>query len=358
MAWENKHEQSVSIDGAARQNGFSRRQFLKAVGAALLGTVIAAPYVDKIDKILSHERWPADEIEIIPAIGSETLDKGGEEWLVFGGFGQKYSINAAQELYNAIGQNQVVSSLKYPNQGFTIDELADQVGCYISNRQMKALNIVGVSMGLPTALMTLRTVQRQFVAADANNAYQDGERHLPTINYLAAYSSPADLRDAIDGDLAPWIDKLSRLTGYEPGVIAKFVFSATDGQGDVERLLNVLNRDQWYRHMRNSIEQTFNECPPQLVMSQIQVISSYNVESQWHDLQGVVSPVSTKFVYCSPSNYDRTVDNATAIRKYQSALTQLSVPTTILDTGPSGHANTYASAAALGSLVIATQMHQ
>ena len=105
MAWENKHEQSVSIDGAARQNGFSRRQFLKAVGAALLGTVIAAPYVDKIDKILSHERWPADEIEIIPAIGSETLAKGGEEWLVFGGFGQKYSINAAQELYNAIGKN-------------------------------------------------------------------------------------------------------------------------------------------------------------------------------------------------------------------------------------------------------------
>lgn len=323
----------------------SRRDILKGIGYATLAGVVSLKYVDAIDKIIAHERWPADEAEVIAAIGSESIPKGGDEWLVFGGFGQKYSVNAAQELFNAIGRQQVVASVKYPNQGFAIDDIAQLIQRHITERKMKAINIVGVSMGLPTALMALRTLQQQ--STDSNSI-------LPDINYLAAYSSPADLHDAIDGDLAPWIDSLSQRSRYEPGVIAKFLYSAIDGSGDFGRFLNILNQKQWLGHIATSIEQTFNDCPPRLVLSQIQVMSSYNVEKQWQELRGLVTPYNTQFVYCAPSNYDRTVDNGTAIRKYQSALTNLAVPTTVLDTGPSGHANTYASATALGSLVTAS----
>lgn len=327
----------------------SRRDVLKGIGYTTLAAAISFKYVDAVDKIIAHERWPADEAEVIAAAGSETIPTGGEEWLVFGGFGQKYSVNAAQELFNAIGRQQVVASVKYPNQGFAIDDIALLMRRHIEERNMKALNIVGVSMGLPTALMALRILQQQST---------DNQAPLPDINYLAAYSSPADLHDAIDGDLAPWIDSLSRRSRYEPGVIAKFLYSATDGSGDFTRFFNVLNQKQWIGHIATSLEQTFNDCPPRLVLSQIQVISSYNVERQWQELRGLVTPYNTKFVYCAPSNYDKTVDNSTAIRKYQSALTNLAVPTTILDTGPSGHANTYASAAALGSLVTASVLPQ
>ncbi len=323
----------------------SRRDVLKAIGFATLAGVSSIKYIDTIDKHIAHERWPADRAEVVAAIGSEDIPQGGEEWLVFGGFGQKYSINAAQELFNAIGRRQVVASVTYPNQGFAIDDIAQLTQHHIEERKMKAINIVGVSMGLPTALMALRTLQQQSTISKSP---------LPDIKYLAAYSSPADLHDAIDGDLAPWISTLSQRSHYEPGVIAKFLYSTTDGSGDFSRLLNVLNQKQWLGHIATSIEQTFNDCPPRLVLSQIQIMSSYNVEKQWQELRGLVSPYNTQFVYCAPSNDDRTVNNGTAIRKYKSALTNLAVPTTILDTGPSGHANTYASAAALGTLVAAS----
>ena len=326
-----------SVDQASHQ--LSRRELLMWLGA---GIVMAAKTVHRLDQRVARERWPNDEPEILPTYGAEDIPKGGEEWLVFGGFGQKYSVNAAQELFNAIDRRQVVSSVKYPNQGFTIDDIADLMGRYIQDRGMSVINIVGVSMGLPTALMALRRLQLTSMQNTTS---------LPNINYLAAYSSPADLRDAIDGDLAPWIDRASRITRYEPAVIAKFLYSATDGPGDFSRFINFLDQKQWPRHIETSLDQTFNDCPPRMVLSQIQLISSFNVETQWEDLRGLVTPSTTKFIYCSPSNYDRTVNNDAAIQKYKNALQRLSVPTTILDTGPSGHANTFASAVAIGSLI-------
>ena len=130
-------------------------RLVKAIGAVAIGLAIVAPQVHKIDTIVAAERYRADDVEIIQAAGSDKIPKGGTEWLVFGGYGQKYSTNAAQELFNALGEKEVVASVKYPNQGFTIEELANYVHSYMRERGMSKLNVAGVSLGTPTALMTL-----------------------------------------------------------------------------------------------------------------------------------------------------------------------------------------------------------
>lgn len=323
-----------------RQPGMSRRDLLKRLAYTAVGVAVVGPCVQRIDSIATHERWPDDDFMIIPSEGSETLANGGEEWLVFGGFGQKYSVNAAQELFSAIGQRQVVASIMYPNQGFTIEELGACIEEYVQARHMSTLNIVGVSMGLPTALMALTTLR-----AGAKPT------SLPKINYLAAYSSPADVRDAIDGDLAQLVSDLGKYTDHMPVIPPKFIYSLLDGDGDVQRFLNIQDNAQWVQHIRDSIKQTMNDCSPELALSQIKIISAFNVEEQWQSLRNIVSPGNTKFIYCAPSGGDDTVDNTNAANKYRDALTRLSVPTTVLDTGLSGHANTVASAQVLGRLV-------
>lgn len=334
-------------------DGMPRRDFLWKMPLALASGLFVLRNGNIVDQAIGRAEWPPDAIEIIPAYGSEDMPKSGEEWLVFGGFGQKYSTNAAQELFYAIGNEQPVSSIKYANQGFTIDDLAQSLEKHIVERNITSLNIAGVSMGMPIALMTLRRVWER------GQAGIGPVKELPTINYLAAYSSPADWHDALDSDMVNVIATLSeKLPSYEPAVAAKLLYSSFDGDGDALRTLNILKPKQFLRQLRNTLHQTFNGTSPQMALAQIILLSQFNLEAEWQallDAQGGIVPGKTQFAYCSPTNYiDPTVDNVSSIEKYKKRANKSGVTTTVLDTGPVGHANTIGSAIALGEFVFAT----
>lgn len=330
---------------ANQHPGLSRRSFLKLAGTATVG-LVAAKKLYAADQLLAYLEWPPDSTEFLMAYGNESIPLAGEEWVVFGGFGQKYSVNAAQELFNAIGREQAVSSIKYQNQGFTIDELAQSFERHIAQRKMESLNIVGVSMGLPTAIMALHKV------IERHEQGLGPISKMPSINYLAAYSSPADWQDAMDGNMATVIASVSDKLQIPPAVIAKFLYSSFDGDGDPQRALNFLSPIQLRDHIFDSIRQTFNGTPPRLVLSQIQIISEFNLIREQEGIKKLLVPGKTKFIYCMPTNnIDTTVNNKGAIEKYSSQLAIYNISTTVLETGPVGHANTYASAAAMGKFI-------
>ncbi len=327
------------------------RRLAKSICAVAIGLAVIAPQVHKVDTIVSAERYQQDEVEILLAAGAETLPKGGTEWLVFGGYGQKYSTNAAQELFNALGSKEVVASVKYPNQGFTIDELATYVHAYMKQRGMSKLNVAGVSLGTPTALMTLGYIQEH-----ANNPlaqYQDiafsprglALRKLPEIGYFIAYSSPADVQDASQGYIAQTIVSRIKGTGYAPGMIDKLIVSGFDGEGDGLKSINILNPAEWLKQQHNNLEETFNDTPTLMVLSQMEIAAEFNVDEQWEKWRLVLSPDSY-FGYFYPSKADPTVNDAGAYRKYEVALKHLDVPTAYVPTGEPGHANTVATASA------------
>lgn len=340
-----------------------RQKIGKRLGAVLFASAALAQPVSMLDSLITAERYPADSVEIIQAAGSEKIPKGGTEWLVFGGYGQKYSTNAAQELFNAMGSNQVVASVKYPNQEFTIEDLADYVAAYIKERGMSTLNVAGVSMGTPIALMTLSHIEKH--TESPYPLYQNAafvgagldQRKLPKIGYWAAYSSPADYEDASQGALAEKIVTISEKLNYSPGMLGKFVASTVDGEGDALRTLNIRDTVGWLGQMQDSLSQTFNDTPPKMTASLMKFIVKSKEENRWEDWHDLFS-ADSYFIYVTPNGTDSVVDTSAAYKRYQVGLQHYDVATSFIKANEPGHANTGASASAVGNLIASIALAQ
>lgn len=337
-----------------------RHKIAKTIGAMVAAAAVIAPPLHVVDTIVTAEIYPADAVEVIPVAGADKLAKGGTEWLVFGGYGQKYSTNAAQELFNALGSKQVVASIEYPNQEFSIADLANKVNNYINSRGMSKLNVVGISMGTPTALMTLSYIKehaRQPYTAYKNQSISQNTkpRNLPEIGYFAAYSSPADVQDAYKGSLAKDVVDVTERTGYKPGLIIKGILASFDGEGDWYRSLNFFNTKQWYRQIADNFGEMFNGVSPAMAWSQLKILNDFNTQAQFEQYRDVFSR-SSSFIYISPDRADPVVDNSSAYHKYQIAVRKIDVPITRIHTNEPGHANTGAAASALGNLITASAL--
>ena len=334
---------------------------VKALGALMLSSAILVQPLSTVDRVITAERYQADDIEILPAAGVENIPKGGTEWLVFGGYGQKYSTNAAQELFNALGGTQVVASIKYPNQEFNIDDLADVVADYIQTRGMDKLNIAGVSMGTPIALMTLSRIQETLLSQTnmsqdiVFNKSETTLQTLPELGYFAAYSSPADVKDAYQGSIAETIVGFAGDSDYKPGIFIKGLLASIDGDGDLQRTVNILDTDNWVPQILDNLGQMINSTPPEMVWSHMEFVNAFNATEQAESFQKLFNK-NSYFVYISPNGNDDTVDNNGAYKKYQVVMQKIAVPSIFLKTNEPGHANTGASAAALNQWVLGLAM--
>ncbi len=333
-----------------------RRRFLGNVGKVLGGMVVASGIVKHGFDVLTEELWQPEDARIDPAVGAENFEPGGERWLVFGGFGQQHSHNAANELFNAMGKTQPVDSISYPSHDFDADTLSPVIRRYITAHKISKLNIVGVSMGLPIALMSLRSIEQQKVRA-AKSERSIAGLLLPDIGYMAGYSSPADMTDAFaaQGELTNLVETFAKKINYEPGACGKFIYSLVDGPGDTEKLEDISNIPQWERHLYDSFNETTNGCPPAMAWAQlVNFLQPFNFESQSSDYQTILGP-NLQFIYVSPTNSDNIVDDSNAIQRYKGGLKTLGINRVHqLSSGDVGHANTIASAIAMGKYLLAT----
>lgn len=341
-----KNHNSYNDTHEDRERRLSRRTFL--LGSFGLG--VAAYQLRIMDEVFSEIRWPPTPMKINLVNGCEGLPTEDEEWLVFGGFGQQDSKNAGAELFGALDEKKVVSTVVYPSDYFDIAELAVPVAEYIKSRRMKKLNLVGVSMGLPTALMVLRYIAQnpQLLAEeDDGSDICKPPIPLPEIGYVAAYSSPADLDDAMQGELARPVTTWGKKLRIPTDIAAKFAYSLIDGNGDKLKALNIVNQKQWQKHLSDSLSQTYNKTPPRMTWSQLKLLHTFNFEEQWQDWRDIIGE-QTKFGYVATDNEDYTV-RKTAFGKYDNGFKKLNVKTIdLLSSGNSDHAETAPSAVAIG----------
>jgi hypothetical protein len=269
--------------------------------------------------------------------GTEHIPPGGEEWLVFGGLGQLDSRNAAREFYDAQGKNQAVSSVRYATGGINADTMATGLSQYIKERNIKRLSVVGVSMGLPTFLVGWSELQRRAAASSSQEQFA-----LPRIERMAAYSSPFDMEDAWNGELA----HIVAASGYKGGLLGKFAYSLVDGPGDVRRLLASRNLEQLRGHIARSWSQTTDGGPPEFFVSQLALLVNAHLATQWKVIKHTFMP-GAHFVYCLPSDLDTVVRDDSAVHKYASSLRTLDIDNRTIVVPHGGHANTLLSARAL-----------
>lgn len=331
--------------------GFSRREFLKktgrvAAGAALYGTG-AVSVAGKISSIYTKARWPDSDPLITLAEGAETLARGGEEYIVFMGYGQRDGRDAANELFAALGGKKVVASMRYPSQSFTCEDLAPDVAQHIRQRRIAKLNLVGVSMGTVIGLDTMRDVMLQDKRKPGRNltATNGAQGTLPSIDYMIAYSSPSDMQDAFQGELADVIISISDRLHYSGEAAGKLLYDVADQFKN--RPLYMDGLDGVAKMVVNCLLEVNNDCPPAMALSQLRILRPFNVLQQAENYRIVVNP-DTQLVYVAP-NSDDIVNDDRAARNYSLGFHEINVAkVTVLSSGDTNHANTKDSANVFG----------
>lgn len=341
---------SSEVEGGAQ---LSRREFGKKLGMIVAGGMLVMSVGGKLayeaQSFYSKERWQPNNPEILPAFGSEKIPPGGSEYLLFLGYGQYDGRNASRELFEAMGQDKATWWMRCPSQGYSPQDLAPEILKYITQRNPSELNLVGVSMGTIVALESIRS------AAMLNNRNRGpnpgGTKPepvvMPKINYLVAYSSPGDIEDAMQGELANLVVATADKIGYTGDYAGKFLYTMSDklAKGQVD----LSSSEGWVRSFVDSVVIANDNCPPKLCMSQLAILSRFNILSQAERYQDVLDP-GLKFVYISAAS-DNIVRDAESDKAYVSGLKSIGVTNFESLSTDQDHANTAASAEAFGRWV-------
>lgn len=306
----------------------TRRDFL----LGLTGAVAVFNTTETLDNTIAERRWPDRPMAITPVEYLTGQEAPHSEVVVFGGYGQSDSINAAKELYLESDRTRRVMSTEYPNHDAEIAELAEPFLDHCRTYDVKELHLVGVSMGLHTMMLIMKYLHA---------TYPDAE--LPVLRSITAYSSPANISDVKRLKAAKFIYWFNNLLKNRFMVSKKAGYSMFDGEGDARK---VLTGD--LRHIfGDSLRQTLNDTSPALGQRGLRELMSLDFETDWHQFEGIIGP-HTKFTYVQSSGGDATIETATAFAKLSAATQKLGVSDIrLVTTKEEGHADTAPSARAL-----------
>lgn len=353
MPPENPALQEAFVRQKTTERKAKRAKVWSRVGAAAIALLGVSQPINAIDGIVTSIKYPDTQLEVALVDGAKDMPDGGLMYIAFPGAGQKSSKNAATELFNA-GQGQFkVAYVTLPNQGFTIDQLAQKTESLIAETEPNELGVEGVSMGTKLGFATLSAVQdnanRTYyrkVIDDLPLDFSNIERKLPEVSYFLALSSPNDLDTAKQGELVQGVSGVLKIFDIQPGMRVKFVYCMLNSQEDVYDTLNIRNPKAWATHIWDSLAETWNDTPPAMVRDQLLILASGTNQAE---LNKVVSPGITQFIYYYPGNgTDKVVDNNQAYRQFVVALEKLEVKTAYEPTDSTEHADTVAAANAFG----------
>ena len=329
---------------------FDRRSFGKIViSGAVTAVTYAVPTIavlKTVDDIYTKLRWPAGEPYISPADGAENIPPGGDEHIVFMGYGQNDATNAANQLFNALGRTTSVSAMHYPNQGFTCRDLAPVIAQRIRERRPARLNIVGVSMGTDIGLESARLVVLQDKRRPGHTITKEDQKQerQSRINYLVAYSSPSKMEDAFQGEIADTIVAISDRLHYSGDAAGKLLYDMVDQHSNHPLYAEGLSGI--FKMARNCISEVNNDCSPEMALSQLKILMPFNFANQATQYSPVFDPFG-HIIYIAPQ-VDSIVDGPRAARDYEDGSRRSHLGFTLLSSGNTNHANTADSALAYG----------
>lgn len=342
----------------AQRNELRRQKRYKIgrlLGSVTIAGLLSMQPISDIDNTITNIKYPASSMEVSLVDGAKDMPDGGLMYIAFPGAGQQSSKNAATELFNAADGKFKVAYVALPNQGFTIEQLAQKTEKLLAETQPDELGVEGVSMGTKLGLATLSTVQDNasesyYRAIDgAQSDIVQGNRKLPNVSYFLALGSPYDLGSANQGELVQGAVGLMEQFHIQPGLRLKFIYSMLNSEADVDNALNIFNRTQWINHVVDSLKETFNDTPPAMVKDQLEILATGTNEGE---LSKVLSPDITQFIYYYPGNgSDAVVNNNQAYRQFAVALQKLYVTTEYTPTNSTEHADTVAAADAFGAYI-------
>lgn len=304
----------------------TRRDLLKWFAATATGMALFSP---KGERLAEDVLWGNTPQKIGPAHGSESIRTGDPEWLVLPGFGQSDTRNAADELFVSLNRQQAVHWVQYSSKGIALPSLGSMISTYLDNRNIRELNVVGVSMGLPIDFSVMPYIKLSRSV------------HL---GIKAGYSSPYDITDAFHGSTIKRVITISQKLKHQPGLLDKLLYSAVDGPGDWQKSLNIFDTDQWFAQGLQTLTQTFNPASPLLAYSQAEILCNFNAVRALKGLPECFDSSRLQIVYCQATT-DRIVNERQASEKYRNKLGR---PFTLLEVPDAEHAQTALSARVLG----------
>ena len=330
----------------------SRRRLIQGAGLAAAGLAIGAggivKEIERLDTVLSKELWPKDRMGIQFAHGSEYIRPTGHLNLFFGGFGQK-SVDT-DGYFDATGRKDLTGSIVFPNDRFTIEDVADYTDKVLVEHDIRSVTVIGPSMGFPIGIKTFGILahRRAAQAGLGANATAAGIRStLPSLDKLIAFSSPADRLDAYRGDVVHAIAQVARIADKPPQLVLMWLYSYLDGPGDPRRGTDIRNLRQLDEHFKLTWDQVIHGTSVDMAISQLIILDDFNAEQDCRSLTPMVTPGITEALFTEPTNKDDTVNNSTSISTYNSTFNKLGVRFTVLSTGPVGHAKVPESTEAL-----------
>lgn len=331
----------------AGQHGMTRRELLKASLLAGVYAAAAGTALGRISNEYTTDRWGNAPARIVMADGAEALPTGGQESIVFMGYGQQDPTNAVNQLSDALDRQQAVAGLYYPSGSFVPLDLAIPLARHLRERHVEQLNLVGFSMGTNIALETIRCIMlsngpRFGQAADGADSLMVPQLK---INYWIACSSPANLQDAFQGELADTIVAISDATGYDGDAAGKLLYDIAD---------QVYNQPIYTDGARglarmavNGWLEMNNDTPPRMALSQLRILRGFDWPQQAPAYRMVATP-GARVLYVRPRN-DTIVNDDSGENGFRAGFREIDVANFhIVSTGNSDHANTVASARAVG----------
>lgn len=317
------------------------------VPAALSGSILMGLATEA--DVQSAERiWP-DNITVVEQVDSARLPDNPEEasqkrlLLVFGGLGQVRPKAAAEQIAeakHAAGEDVAVAYVKYKNQGFDkLDEFGradyEVLEAFIEDHNVKRIGIVGISMGLPTALEWFSQI-----VADAE---AEGREIEWRIEEIISYSSPYDGQDPWKRNLLHWAAK----SHYPGGLFSKFLYNL-----DFRRVLDFdISYDERMKALEEAVNKALNECSPQLFMSQVRLLANVD-PSEWFPLLQKYTN-NLVFIYMIGELPDDIVDAEQVSDRYFNLLGRIGNATLrLIVVAGAGHADTFQSANALREVML------
>lgn len=327
----------------------SRRAFLGNTAKILAGTAVAASGISKalgiVGNLYDEVHYSDEPSHLIAARDAEKSSLGGPEAILFMGLGQQDPTNSVNEYSEAIDHSMPVFGMYYSSWGYTAESLAIPIAQHIARRQPSSLTLIGSSMGFQTALSTSYVMYSQ---ASQNVGMSDQGIELPKIETVIGYSSPSDLQDAFDGELADFVvafcDKFN-YTGDERG---KFVTDAiqsyrTNGLVGRTALSTAIEAATW-----DALTNIGQGTPPKLWLSQIRLLRETNIllVGKEYAQSGMLVP-GFRVIYTKPK-LDSIVDDLRSVKNISRGLNS---PVLVLSTGDTDHANPLKSAQVIGDFM-------
>lgn len=306
----------------------TRRSILKCAGLAALSMVILERAGTEIAGLFEQDNYGNNAAEF--TIGTPELPQtGGNEIILFGGLGESDTTDYAVGLGKKEHTPTRTVGLRYPAQGFQIEEIAGALYDHLRKARPEKVALDLTSMGTQIGLQAYglviknkRELEKQW--AISHGTRPDYDWKIPPISLIAANGAPASIEDASMKDVAKLLLKLHEITGYTPGIDVKTLYECLDDQDGWQKTFGLEGPKemvgQWVNGYRRAAK-----VPDELLISQLIILANSNNEQTFENLRYCAGAYTTLCYFIAKNWRDNVVGEKGASAKIIKAAKSIDV---------------------------------